>query len=841
MADATAAPLDLGLAGAAPDRLAGDLVEVAVDAPGAAGASPWTYRLGARLRDVQAGEAVVVPYGRRQALGIVLGPAAAPPAGRAIREVVDVVRADGPLLPPLALALARWVSEHYLAPPVATIRSFLPPGLLERLELVAERRPTGTDARAQADAPTGPDDEPLDAADADLLDQLERGPRRVRDLDSAEGRAAVLRRLRVLAARGLLDLDWTLVGASAGPRYDRWASATTVPAADAPTRLGPRQRAALEELAAAGGPVRVAELAGRHGQATIASLARRGLVEVTVRERPRRPLATRPPGARGSRPPGAALTAAQAEAVRIVREAIERRDPTPLLLDGIAGAGKTAVYVEAIAAALTAGRPALVLVPEIALATPLVDRLRADLAVELAVVHSGLGAGERADEWRRIRAGGVDVVVGTRAALGVPLADVGLVVVDEEHEAAYKSDRTPRLQARDAAIRLAELAGAAVVLGSATPAVDSVGRARSGTYRRVVLPSRPEGVPAPAVELVDLRAELAAGNRGLISARLAAALDGLDLDAGERAILVINRRGSASVVLCRDCGHVQACPECGRPLVFHQAGYTLRCHHCGTAVPLATRCPACGSPRIRYLGGGTERVEREVRDRFPRLRVGRLDRDVAERRGAADRVLDGFASGRLDVLVGTSLVAKGLDVPEVVLVGVVSADVALNMPDERAAERTYQLLVQAIGRAGRRPGGPRGLGIVQTYQPDHPAIRAVVDGDRDAFYDAELDLRRAFGSPPFGSLVKLTVALPEREAAERAAREMADELRRRAERAAAAGTANVRVVGPAPAFVARRAGRWRFHVVLRGTDPVVLLDPVPGAPWSIDVDPESLL
>ncbi|HEY3523877.1 MAG TPA: DEAD/DEAH box helicase, partial [Candidatus Limnocylindrales bacterium] len=469
MADATAAPLELGLGGVATVDAGDALVEVAVDAPGAAGAVPYTYRLGQRSHDVGPGEAVIVPYGRRQALGIVLGPAAAAPDGRDVRDVVDRVRADGPLLPPLGLALARWVGEHYLAPPVATIRSFLPPGLLERLELVAERRPVEIGA------------ERLDAVDADIVDQLERGPRRVRDVESAEGRAAVLRRLRALAASGFVDLDWTLVGASAGPRYERWVEAVQGAPEVAPVgRLGPRQRAALDELAAFGGPVRSADLAGRHGQATVASLVRRGLIRADVRERPRRPLGSRPPASRGARPVGAGLTPEQAEAVDRVVEAIVRRDPTPLLLDGITGAGKTAVYVEAIAASLAAGRPALVLVPEIALATPLVDRLRADLAVELAVVHSGLGAGERADEWRRIRAGGVDVVVGTRAAVGAPLADVGLVVVDEEHEAAYKSDRTPRLQARDTAIRLAELAGAAVVLGSATPAVDSVGHVREG-------------------------------------------------------------------------------------------------------------------------------------------------------------------------------------------------------------------------------------------------------------------------------------------------------------------------------------------------------------------------
>ena len=565
------------------------------------------------------------------------------------------------------------------------------------------------------------------------------------------------------------------------PTADGLALAAHVAAGEPPPgrRLGPNQLAALEELASgapapSGTGLPAADLAARHGSSSLAGLVRRGLLQVDVRERPRRPLAARRPGLRGGRPPAASLTAAQSKAVAIATRAISQGDATPLLLDGVTGGGKTAIYVEAIAACLERGRPALVLVPEIALALPLVDRLRADLSARVALVHSGLGAGERADEWRRIRAADVDIVVGTRLAVLAPLADVGLVVVDEEHEGAYKSDRTPRLQARDTAIRLAELAGAALVLGSATPAVDSVGHAREGRYRRVELPSRPVG-QAPTVELVDLRLELQEGNRGLISRRLGDALGALDTGSGEQAVLVINRRGTASVVLCRDCGHVQACPECGRPLVYHQAGMTLRCHHCGRATPLAARCPSCGSPRIRYLGGGTERVEREVRERFSGLRVGRLDRDVVERRGAAARVIDAFAAGRLDVLVGTGLVAKGLDIPNVTLVGVVSADVALNLPDERAAERTYQLLAQAVGRAGR--GDRPGTAIIQTYQPGHAAIQAVVHGDPAAFYDAELELRRRFGSPPFGRLINLTVGLVDRDAAESAARAMADRLR----------------------------------------------------------------
>ena len=802
-------------------------VEVAVDAAGGGGARTYTYHVPPALADLEPGEAVLVEYGRRQALAVVLDDAPPPPVDVVTKPIVERVRADGPLLPPTTLALARWIAGTYLAPPAMVLRAMLPPGFLERLELVAELLPP-VEGLAFAE----PDDT--------LIAQLARGPRPVRELRAAEGRAALVRRLRDLRSAGAVSLDWTLVGSGVGPRFVRWVRLTApgtawLGGARGAVRLGPRQTAALKALAAAGpdglAAPRVSEA---HGASALPGLVRRGLIEVEIRRTERDPLVRRAPGSRGGRPAGAPLLPAQADALDRIRSGIGARDGRPLLVDGVTGGGRTTIYVEAIRAALEAGRSALVLVPEIALATPLVDRLRADLDASVALVHSGLSEGERLDVWRRIREGAVDVVAGTRLAVLAPLADVGVIVVDEEHDPAYKSDRTPRLQARDTAMELGRMAGAPVVLGSATPAVETYGRARAGEIAHVTLPVRAAG-ELPTIELVDLRAELAAGNRSLLSAALARGLGTLDVAHGARAILLLNRRGAASVVLCRDCGHVQACPDCGRPLVFHQAGGTLRCHHCGRAAPAATRCPNCRSPRIRYLGGGTERAEREVKERFRGLRVGRLDRDVVERKGAADRVLDAFAGGRLDVLVGTSLVAKSLDVPEVTLVGIVSADVALNLPDERAAERTYQLLVQAIGRAGR--GRQPGHAIVQTYQPDHPAIRAVVDGDRERFYALELELRRRFRAPPFARLVKVTVADEDPAVAERLANEMAERLRARVvER-----RTDVAVVGPAPAFIARRAGRWRWNLILRGSDPVAVLDGGLDAPWSVDVDPDSTL
>ena len=744
---------------------------------GPRGGQTLTYSVPSVMGSIAPGEAVLVEYGRRRALGIVLG-RGPDSSEREIKPILARVRSDGPLLPPLQVALCRHVAAHYLAPPALVVRVMLAPGMLERVERVTRQVGDSTET-AWAVMP------------AEAREKLER---RVALTDA--GRRAAL--------DGVVE-----------------------------PRLGPRQRALLAELADAAEPMSAPRLGERHGSSAIPGLARRGLVEITTARVERRPLEGRQLPARGTRPDDAAQTADQRAAIGRIVAAVREHRHAAILLEGTTASGKSTVYAAAIAAALEQGRGALVLVPEIALAVPLLDRLRYDLGQEVALLHSALSDGERADEWRRIRAGEVRVVVGTRMAALAPLADPGVIVVDEEHDPAYKSDRTPRYQARDVAVELGRLAGAPVVLGSATPDVVTYGRAQDGALDRVVL-ARVAGSRA-RIEIVDLRAELAAGNRGLLSRPLAVALAELDTANGDQAILVINRRGSASVVVCRDCGYVQICPECHRPLVFHASTLSLRCHHCGATAPVARRCPACDSVRIRYLGGGTQRVEREVALRVPHLRVARLDRDVVERKGEAVRVIDAFSAGELDLLVGTALVAKGLDVPQVTLVGVVSADIALNLPDVRAAERTYQMLAQAIGRAGR--GDRAGLALVQTYVPEHPVIAALANDDAARFYAAELASRRLFRAPPYGDVIKLTAALDDRAAAERVASAMASQLRQRAGSSGAA----VDVLGPLPAYVARRAGKWRFHVVLRGDRPMDVLGSDPGAPWSVDVDPESLL
>jgi primosomal protein N' (replication factor Y) len=570
------------------------------------------------------------------------------------------------------------------------------------------------------------------------------------------------------------------------------------------------------------------------------------------------------------------LTPDQARAWAAIRPAVEGTDrvgaPRAFLLHGVTGSGKTEVYMRAVEATLARGRQAVVLVPEISMTPQTVQRFSARFPSGLGITHSALSDGERFDTWRRVRAGQIQLVIGPRSALYAPLADIGLIVLDEEHDASYKQDDVmPTYHARRVAMRLAEMHDATVILGSATPDVVTYDRSSKDVHMELVQlaqrllsprqhvqeqlarfgeaiggyhPLGPgyEDVYAaelPPVRVVDMRHELRAGNRSMFSRPLQHALARV-LDRNEQAILFLNRRGASTFVLCRDCGSVVRCPNCDIPLTYHRAGEHMTCHHCGHQQQAPTTCAQCGSHRIRHFGVGTERVESALRELHPSVRTVRWDRDTTRRRGSHNALLDRFARHRADVLIGTQMIAKGLDLPLVTLVGVISADTALNLPDFRAAERTFQLLEQVSGRAGRGPRG--GQVIVQTYSPDHYAIRAAAEHDYAAFYAREHAFRLQQRYPPRARLARLLY----RDSDLVRCRQRVTDVRTRLEDSiAASAPAHLDAIGPAPAFFSRLRGRWRWQIILRADEPQVLqallqtLDLPPG--WHVDVDPLDVL
>ena len=592
-------------------------------------------------------------------------------------------------------------------------------------------------------------------------------------------------------------------------------------------RLGARQLVTLRALAA--GAVGGDDLAQAGGTTAAAkSLAERGLATRGSRGVRRIPIEFRLSEDDPAR--DAPATAAQVPALAAINAAIGTG--RAFLLHGVTGSGKTEVYLRAATEALARDLGAIILVPEIALTAQVVARFVARFGDRVALLHSHLSAGERYDEWRRVLDGTADVVVGSRSALFAPLPKIGLIVVDEEQEPSYKQASAPRYHAVDTALELGRLTGAAVVLGSATPRVVTYAAAKGGALTLLELPDRVLELPMPKTTVVDLRLELKANNRTTLSAALRTALK-KTVAKGEQAILYLNRRGFATVVLCRDCGHVVPCPACEIPFALHADG-RLVCHRCGRDEPRApTVCPACASPRIRHLGVGTQRVEEDVRAAVPEARLVRLDRDAVKARGAHAAMYERMRSGQAQVIVGTQMVAKGFDLPGVSLVGIVNADSQLSLPDFTAAERTFELLTQVLGRSGRGAAG--GGGVLQTYLPGHYAIRAAAAHDYATFAEQELLSRKRFGYPPFGRLVLLQTAAAKEATVERRAADLADRLR-----AVARGDAEV--LGPAPAFAAKRAGSYRAQIVLRGEHPTDVLDRVEiGAEWAVDVDPVTLL
>jgi primosomal protein N' (replication factor Y) len=776
----------------------GQVARVAVDAVADRPERTFSYVLPPDLGTPEPGSLLLVPYGRRLALGYLLATESSTADRGGLKAVEAVV--SGPMLTPDLLALAEAISVYYRAPIGTTIAAMLPPGLESRLR----REWEVLDATILPGSPETP------LTDAALLALAPPG----------DGR----RWLERLRRDGVVRAHWSLAAPELRARRER-ILVRRDPSREAPRRA-PVQRAILAALGVGERSLtEIAEELEAEPSSLLAParrLAAAGYLDLGWREIARDPLAHRSVAAPAPRE----LAAEQ----NVALQAIEQLEPGgELLLEGVAAAGKTDVYLAAVERTLKIGRSALLLVPELSLIPQLADRLGALVGGQLAVLHSGLSAGERHDEWWRIVRGGARVVLGTRTAVFAPLSDLGLIVVDEAHDGGYKADRTPRYDARWAAKRRAALAGARLESGTATPRIVTFAAVRGGLVERVRLAERRVG-SVPTVELVDMRAELAEGNHSIFSRPLSDALGALRLGT-EQAVLILNRRGAATFVLCRDCGESLRCPDCDLPFVFHLAGGQLRCHHCGRTARAPRRCPSCDSPRIRYFGAGTQRVEAELRARFPRLRVARLDSDTLAARRSFEAIYDDLRDGHTDVLVGTQLAAKGLDLPGVTLAAVVAADVTLNLPDYLAAERTFSLLAQVAGRAGRGPMPGRVL--IQTYAPDHYAVRAAAALDVDRFADEELPRRRLLGYPPATVLARLLIADADRSRAEARGREAA----------AAVALDGVEVLGPLPAYVPRRAGRWRMQVVLRARDEArraAALERVP-AGVAIDVDPESLL
>lgn len=626
---------------------------------------------------------------------------------------------------------------------------------------------------------------------------------------------------------------WQLRRPGIGPVDERWA--TLVPeSGHVPKPNATAQRAIMDALAS--GPLRVAELTADLGNvaSALSALERVGAVTVEKRRRLREAH-----GRERSAPRHETLTAGQRAALDTI-ESVHAEGGRVVLLDGVTGSGKTEVYLRAIEDALERGEDACVLVPEISLTPQTVGRFRSRFGDRVAVLHSRLSAGERFDQWDLVASGTARVVVGARSALFAPFRDLRLIIIDEEHEGSYKQGSAPRYHARDVAAHIAKTLGATLVLGSASPSLESRRACAEGRWIRVEMPERVSGSELPPVTVVDMGAEFAAGHRSMFSRPLIAALEKVATN-GEKAVLFLNRRGFASFLLCRECGHVPTCDSCTTSLTFHEVGKRLMCHHCGSTRQVPATCPECSSPYLRQFGAGTQRVEAELQALVPDMPVVRMDADTTKGKGAHERQLAAFEALDSGVLLGTQMIAKGLDYPEVTLVGVIAADVTLNLPDFRAAERTYQLLEQVAGRAGR--GERPGTVVVQTYWPDHPAIIAAAQHDPRQFYEQESQTREALGYPPYGRLANLLVWGRDRAAVAKHAQVVADAVTRNAPQGWS-------VLGPSPAPLSRLKSVWRWHVLIKAPAGADMADTlaavstqagrVEGVTFAVDVDPLDL-
>lgn len=789
---------------------------------------PFTYRLPETLRHrVQAGCRVIVPFSGRKLTGVVLRAHNDPPAVET-REALRLLDAE-PVFDADLLRLGQWVANYYCAPLGEVLRAMAPLTGEVRNTRVWALTPKGLDMTRQLFIT-----EPAVDPTAAMLHALEARPLAEATLERKVPGAKRL--LAALERKGLVEAEQAL--AERDPLRAAASRLRVEFAARAPegVKLGRAGRELLAYLELHPGPHPLEALAAVVQGASQAAraLARQGLVSLRHKLTP---------GGAAWAQPRHAMTPAQQAAFQAVWAALQAGSFQTFLLHGVTGSGKTEVYLNAIEATLALGRGALLLVPEIALTPAMAGQFHARFGERVAILHSAFHDAERAQQWRRLRSGQAMVGVGTRSAVFAPVSNLGLLIVDEEHDHSYKQEETPRYNGRDVAIVRAQQAGAVVLLGSATPSLESRYNVVRGKSRLLELPARIADRPMPAVEIIDMREEfLETRQNALFSRKLVQAIGGR-LEAGEQTILLMNRRGYSAGVSCRACGERLQCGNCSVGLTFHRRDNRLLCHYCNYACRVPQVCPQCGSEHIYFLGSGSEKVEDELHRHFPKARIARLDRDTAAGKNQYERILGGFREGRFDILAGTQMIAKGHDIPNVTLVGVINADIGLALPDFRAAERAFQLLTQVAGRAGRHQ--LPGMVLIQTGSPDHYAIRCAALQDYGKFYEKEIEFRRLMRYPPFCAMAKVLLRSESREEA----------MRLSAEAAAVLGESGpgLKILGPAEAPVPRLKNEYRYQILIKALSRPrlnTLLNQLrrhavetrwPATALVVDVDPMSLL
>ena len=798
--------------------------EVAVDAP-AGHSRTFSYSVPEGL-DVEVGSLVTAPFGARRLQGIVFEVA----DHSQVEETRDLLSVSdtAPPLNDVQLQLARWISSYYMSGLFEAASLMLPPGGRLRLKTFFSATPEVQDSDLVS----------LTSFQARVFEYLRRSSivgedRLVQTLGSRA--AATVRKLEELglAVRGQ---RWT--GAKVHQKTESQVRVSDAVLRNELPPISPRahrQREAVDRLTETRESVVLSEARKEFGVASVNTLLDKGYLTKEQVAVERDPLL----GRDFQLVLPVELTTAQRKAAETVREALDNptRNSQRVLLEGVTGSGKTEVYLDAVRHCLRLGKRAIVMVPEIALTHQTVERFAGRFPGRVAALHSGLSNGERFDQWWKIQQGGYEIAIGARSAVFAPQSDLGLIVIDEEHEWTYKQhDTNPRYHTRAVALKLAELTGAVVLMGSASPDVGTYHRALSDGITLLRLPERIVGKGGRSglarAEVVDMRRELREGNRLIFSRALMREMHRV-LDSGSQGILFLNRRGSASFLQCRNCGFTLHCRRCDTPLTYHKSIDSLLCHYCGERRSPPSKCPECLTFRMVYLGIGTQAIEEEIKNQFPGTRVLRWDRDTTGGRNSHEELLRSFRSGEAQFLVGTQMIAKGLHFPQVTLVGVVSADVGVNVPDYRAGERTFQVLCQVAGRSGR--GETAGAVIIQTYQPENYAIQAAAQQDYPAFYEQEIAYRREQHNPPFNHLVRLAYAHTNNAQAEREAIRLKAEFE---EQRQAWGLTDIEVLGPTPAYPPRLKGHYRWQLILRGADPRGLLDKIEfPRDWAVDVDP----